>query len=337
MLQKLCLIFLAIALIAAFTGCKKADDDLSVPTLEIPIETIPDLDESASPATRKTTVYYADAAGYLVPVTRTVKWEDGIAKATLSLMVKNDENDYDAAMLGLENVLPKGTKIDIDISKEKLATVSFSPEVDSCASALDEANMVNAVVCALTDFDSVDKVQILVNGYKTKTLRHGTEISQPISRGDINLETLSASTSLTGAQKLTLYFQSVESGAMVPVTRMVFSPNDIETAILELLKGPKENSGLSATLPDSAALLSVSQKDGVITINFTEEFVNIANNTDGGKNAIKSLMLTCAQFEGVKQVKLQINGKDWEPDAATLSVPTFINSDEDYIYTMSYE
>jgi spore germination protein GerM len=82
-------------------------------------------------------------------------------------------------------------------------------------------------------------------------------------------------------------------------------------------------------MPGDAALLSVSQKDGVVTINFSEQFVNVANEYDGGKSAIKSLMLTCAQFEGVKQVKLQVNGKDWEPDAPTMAVPTFVNSEDD--------
>lgn len=319
----LCLVLLGLML----TGCG-SDADQTVPTLEIPQEYIPTASE-LSQSTRATTVYYRDADGYIVPVTRTIPWQDGIAAATLGLMVQNEQNIQDAAAMGLEPVLPPETQVSLDIGSDGLATVSLSSQVNACADALEESTMVSAVVCALTEFDSVDQVQLLVNGYAVPTLKYGTDISQPLSRCDLNVESIAQDVSLTGAQPVTLYFESAQSGAMVPVTRMVFSRDDVETAVLELLKGPRDGSGLVATMPGDAALLSVSQKDGVVTINFSEQFVNVANEYDGGKSAIKSLMLTCAQFEGVKQVKLQVNGKDWEPDAAAMAVPTFVNSEDD--------
>ena len=335
--KSLALLLAALLIVCAalLGGCKKADD-IGVPVLEIPEEEIPTTGEIAQ-QTRTTTVYYKDAAGYLVPVSRSIPWADGIAKATLSMMVGTEENAAEAASLGLETVIPEGTEVDIDISSDKLATVSLSPKADTWTSALDESNMVSAVVCALTEFSSVDQVQLLINGHSVATMKNGTDISAPISRDDINLESLSEEISVTGVNKIELFFESLQSGAMVPVTRMVFSNDDIETAILELLKGPKPNSGLSATLPNDAALISVTKNGGTVTINFTEEFVNVANEVDGGKNAIKSLMLTCAQFDDVENVKLQVNGKDWEPTEATLAIPTFVNSEDENIYNYMYE
>ncbi len=326
---------LIIVSLALMGGCKK-QDDTAVPTLEIPIEEIPTAGE-VSQSTRTTTVYYKDSFGYIVPVTRTIPWADGIAKATLSLMVGSEENNAEAASLGLETVLPEGTEVDINITADKLATVSLSPNANSWASAVDESNMVSAVVCALTEFDSVEEVQLLINGHAIETLKNGTDISMPISRSDINLESLTEQISVTGVNKIELYFESQQSGAMVPVTRMVFSNDDLETAVLELLKGPRPNSGLLATLPTDAALISVTRSGSTVTINFTEEFVNIANEVDGGKNAIKSLMLTCAQFDGVENVKLQVNGKEWEPSEATLAIPTFVNSEDEDVYNLLYE
>ena len=335
--KSLALVLAALLIVCAalLGGCKKTEE-LNIPVLEIPEEEIPTTGELAS-STRTTTVYYKDAAGYLVPVMKTIPWADGIAKATLAMMVGSEENAAEAASLGLETVIPDGTQVDIDISAEKIATVSLSPNADTWASALDESNMVSAVVCALTEFSSVDEVQLLINGHSVPTLKNGTNISAPISRNDINLESLTEEISVTGVNKIELYFESLQSGAMVPVTRMVFSNDDIETAILELLKGPKPNSGLSATLPNDAALISVTKNGGIVTINFTEEFINVANEIDGGRNAIKSLMLTCAQFDGVEDVKLQVNGKAWEPTEATLAIPTFVNSEDENIYNYMYE
>ena len=66
--------------------------------------------------TRQTVVYYEDGDGYLVPVQRDVARQDGIAKATLELMVQNPRNDMDAARLGLVPIVPEGTTFDLDIS-----------------------------------------------------------------------------------------------------------------------------------------------------------------------------------------------------------------------------
>ena len=44
-----------------------------------------------------TVVYYQDNSGYLVPVMRSIPETDGIAKATLSLMVQSPYNDMEAA------------------------------------------------------------------------------------------------------------------------------------------------------------------------------------------------------------------------------------------------
>ena len=50
---------------------------------------------------QQTVVYYEDGDGYLVPVQRDIIRQDGIAKATLELMVSSARNDMDAARLGL--------------------------------------------------------------------------------------------------------------------------------------------------------------------------------------------------------------------------------------------
>jgi uncharacterized protein YceK len=96
----LCLVLLGLML----TGCG-SNADQTVPTLEIPQEYIPTASE-LSQSTRATTVYYRDADGYIVPVTRTIPWQDGIAAATLGLMVQDEQNIQDAAAMGLEPVLP---------------------------------------------------------------------------------------------------------------------------------------------------------------------------------------------------------------------------------------
>ncbi len=275
-----------------------------------------------------TVCWYEDGDGYLVPVTRQIPQQDGVAKATLSLMVKSSENDLAAARMGLTNVIPEGVTFDLDISGGK-ARVDMSKEALNCASAEEELLMVQGTAAALCGFDTVEEVSFLFDGQKRSRLTHGTDVSGTFSADDVNLESVATFSmdDLETAQCVSLYFPSASGRMLVPVTRTVFSPADLTTAILELAKGPKSDSGLEAPIPADCGVRSVSVKKGVATIDFTKEFARIAEHSDGGAKALQAVLFTASQFPGVKQVSITVEGTPWrsEPETAT----TFVNQAEE--------
>ena len=278
--------------------------------------------------TQATVVYYQDGEGYLVPVTRQVEKTDGIAKATLSLMVASSANDLAAARLGLKTTVPEGTKIDLDIADGK-ARVDLSKEALSCQSAEEETLMVQSVAQTLCGFDSVEEVSFLFDGQKRSKLTFGTDVSGVFTGAGLNLESVETFSS-AGAATVQLYFPSATGRMLVPVTRTVFSTADVSTAILELAKGPKPDSGLTAPLPKDCGLLGVSMKDGVVTINFTKEFMAAAEG-ENGVQSLRAILFTAAQFPGVKQVKIAVEGKEYQPPEKAEA--TFLNQDSEI---MSY-
>lgn len=292
---------------------------------------------SGGPKT-STIVYYQDNYGYLVPVMCSVPMEDGIAKATLNMMVQSVGNDMQAARLGLRTVLPENTKIDLDISNG-LARIDLSREVLDMADAAAESNMVNAVVQTLTEFDSVDRVEFLIDGQKREKLTHGTSVAGQFTRGDINLESVEPTMAGASVQPVTLYFPGDSGAVIVPVTRMVHSRADLNTAVLELAKGPSNGEMLESVVPAGCGLIDVQVENGVAKLNFTSEFVNLVENSDGGRMALKALVLTCTQFEGVDSVEIYVDGKKYDATQGELGVPTFMNVADsivyDYIQTQS--
>lgn len=311
-----------VLLLAAFGSPSSPVDNYSVPYSEV----LPDTSVStATGPTQYTTVYYTDSEGYLVPVSRQVSKTDGIAKATLSLMVANDTNDLTAARLGLSTVIPDATTFDLDISGGK-ARIDLSSNVLSLPDAESESHLVSSVVATLTQFDSVNAVEFLVGGQKRAKLTHGTDISGEMTGAMVNLESVDTGATLTGAELVRLYFPSANGRVLIPVTRAVFSPADLNTAILELCKGPRDESGLRKVLPGGTGLIDVSLDKGVAKINFTKEFQAIAESSDGGQQALRALMLTCMQYPGVSKVELLVDGKAYTPQA--VDKPTFINSVE---------
>lgn len=280
---------------------------------------------SAAVSTVNTIIYYQDNNGYLVPVMKQIENQQGIAKATLAMMVSSPRNDMEAARLGLRTVLPEGTNIDLDISGG-IARVDLSSDVNSLPDAESESNMVSAIVQTLTEFDTVNSVRFLVNGQETTELAHGTSLKGDFTRGDINLESVSSSLAPEDAQTVMLYFPGETGSLIVPVTRMVYGEADVNTAVLELAKGPSASSPLDSVLPSGCALIDVqTDANGKVTVNFTREFIEIAEQNDGGRQALKALMLTCAQFPGVSSVEIQVEGEPYDVGLSTATVPTSVN------------
>ena len=314
------LILCASALVVALA--LRQDETAGAPSLE-PLENLPVLSDASllSPAdTQSTVVYYQDGEGYLVPVTRQVDKTDGIAKATLSLMVQSSANDLAAARLGLKTTVPEGTRFDLDISQGK-ARVDLSKEALNCANAEAETVMVQSVAQTLCEFDSVDEVSFLFDGQKRSKLTWGTDVSGAFSGDQLNLESVET---MAGGNSVQLYFPSSSGRMLVPVTRTVFSDADVTTAILELVKGPKADSGLNAPLPKDCGLLGVNMKNGVVTIDFTKEFM-AAVQGENGVQALRAILFTAAQFPGVKEVKISVEGQPYQPPKEAQT--TFLNQD----------
>ena len=236
-------------------------------------------------------------------------------------MVQSARNDMDAARLGLIPVVPEGTTFDLDIANGH-ARVDMSRAVLSAADKQQEENLRTAIVWALTEFDTVKDVSFLVDGQQRDTLTHGTNISGSYTRVGLNQEEATQEV-FGGASEVQLYFPAQDGRLLVPVSRTVYSSDDVATAVFEFLRGPKADSGLETPLPEDTQLLGVSVKDGVVTINFSKGFTQIAEQSDGGVQAMRALMLTCTRYPGVKRVKILVDGEPYQPP--TQDVPTFAN------------
>ena len=277
------------------------------------------------PETQPTVVYYQDGEGYLVPVTRQIPKTEGVAKATLSLMVKDSKNDMEAARLGLRTVIPEGTTFDLDISGGK-ARVDMSKEALSCLNAEEEALMVQAVASTLACFDTVEEVSFLFDGQARSKLTHGTDVSGAFNGDYVNMESVTTAAG-AHADQVQLYFPSQTGRVLVPVTRTVFSNADLTTALIELAKGPREDSGLERPLPSGCGVKNVTVKNGTATVNFSKGFMDVLKQSDGGRQAIRAILFTASQFPGVKKVELQVEGEKFSPPEE--SAATFINEAEE--------
>lgn len=131
-----------------------------------------------------------------------------------------------------------------------------------------------------------------------------------------------------GAVKL--YF-ATKDGMNLSVEHRKVTGDKMRTAIEELIAGPKD-SGLSPTIPDEVEVLSIRVSDGICTVNFNEK---LAKNHWGGSSGemltVYSIVNTLAQFPGVEQVQILIEGQKVETLSGHLVLDESLAPDEELV------
>lgn len=131
------------------------------------------------------TLYYQNADAMIMPVSREIPRQEGIARAAVSGLIDSplcrEELDY----YKLYPVLPAGTEILGLTIRDGIATIDFNDNILNYNSIRDEINIFSSIVYTLTEFDTIDNVIIWVNGYQDIDLKFDSDISGHLNRENI--------------------------------------------------------------------------------------------------------------------------------------------------------
>jgi germination protein M len=158
-------------------------------------------------------------------------------------------------------------------------------------------------------------VSLLVSGCGIGGGKAGTELDPPkvnyVKEGkSLDKKEKTAKTESTQKRQLFLF----DSNGMV-VPQVLALPKNDETAkqVLQYLvkDGPVSNmipNGFQAVLPADTEVLSVNIKKGTATANFSKEFTEY--NAKDEMKILQAITFTLTQFDNIKKVKIQIEGKN---------------------------
>ena len=124
-------------------------------------------------------LYFVNKEGYLTAEKRVIPKTPGVARAAMNELIKGP-----TAQSGLYASIPPGTRLkDIKI-EDGLATVDFTESIQSKhpGGSAGESLTIGSIVNTLTQFPSVQEVQILVEGRVVETLAGHLDISKPLER-----------------------------------------------------------------------------------------------------------------------------------------------------------
>jgi germination protein M len=281
---------------------------------------------------RDTVLYYKDDKGFLIPVMRKIPWTEGIAKATLSALIDTPANREDIHEIGLLPVIPANTEIHGITINNGLCKIDFTGDFLNYSNKKEEDALINSIVYTLTEFPTIDNVQIMIDGRIHQELVCGTKINKPLTRDNINYIG-----TIPGKHKVVVYYESTTNGLetyFVPITKTIEKKEHVGVNVLDaldtLVQGPPEGLGLFSDIPKGTRVVGVDVNDSIAHINLTEEILEITENQEIVKNVVKSFGLTVKeQYKDIVGVKLFVNGEEIKigdvKKEDPMVVPTFAN------------
>lgn len=286
------------------------------------------------PGTIPVVLYYQDADGYLIPVTRWVEKQQGIAKAALAGLTDSAITREELQYFGLYPVIPVNTDIlGINI-KEGIATVDFDKNILNLGDKAGEQRMLNSMVYTLTGFKTITGVRFLINGYEQKTMKNGTDMSGIFDRSRMMINSTEEinRSDMHKADVFLLKRANDNYTYFVPVS-VAYTGENTEPDPLKLFEMLLQKSGdenLFSEIPQGTEISSTSLKNGILTADFNASIAESGGNTKEDA-IIRQILYTAGQLKGVSKVKMLINGKTPEMSEGTdlsapVGIPTSINS-----------
>lgn len=258
-------------------------------------------------------VYYQDKDGYLVPVTRRIPKQLSVARASINLLIDTPINREQLAYFELYPVLPQGTEFSINI-KDGIAIIDFNGKLLEYNDKNEERNIIASVVYTLTQFETINEVRILMNGYIQQRLKYGADISENLSRKNVLVNTAGKNVNLErGMQKLDVYFlKTIKSGIyMIPVSMecIDLDEENLQGEIIKYLCKAPENQELFSELPGNVKLIGSSIKDGSLTLNLSID-IGSYGGTQREYGMINQILYSMKQIDNINRIKFLIDGEE---------------------------
>lgn len=187
---KVLVVVLIVGILFAATGCslvdrilsfRDSDDDVQLDNavFEPPEEPTITPEVEYLGETTDITLFFADPSGEgLATETRSVQKVEGIARATITELIKGPMQS------GLLPTIPEGTQLkDINVKDNGLMIVDFSSDLieNHLGGSTEESLTVYSIVNTLSQFSTVDEVQILVDGQYVDSIAGHVDVSQAMA------------------------------------------------------------------------------------------------------------------------------------------------------------
>lgn len=256
------------------------------------------------------TVYYQDREGDLIPVTRKVEKQVGIAKIAVNSLIDTSYTREELEYYGLYPVFPMGTQILGLNLKEGHVTVDFNEKLLDYETEAAEKSIITSLIYTLTEFKTIEKVTILVNGKKANKLKFNTDVSEPLGRTQILINSNKVNLD-EGNQKLDIYLLKSANNKFsyfLPVSMQHTGANqDNLHQMIVFLSGDAIEKRFFTEVPTGTKLISSRVEGKVLKLDLSDKFGK-GGGTAREDGMVKQVLYTAKQLDGIESVMFIIQG-----------------------------
>jgi germination protein M len=167
--------------------------------------------------------------------------------------------------------------------------------------------MISAITYALTEFPTIDRVELLVEGQALSSLPNGYAINKGFERENINLY------GSEDGVNYTVYFKAPDTEVMGHYVPLTFSAtkvgNPVQFVVEKLFEGPPADTTLSNNIPIGINLRDVKVVGDKAVINLGVEAVKLS---EQDFRDMSSIVVLCLEQYGIGDVEFNIEGLTFE-------------------------
>lgn len=260
-------------------------------------------------------VYLIDASGMVVPQTLELPKTESAAMQALEYLVK-DGPVTELLPNGFQAVLPAGTEIfGLNLQEDGTLIVDVSEEFKNYE-AEEELKILQAMTHTLTQFDSVDRIKLWINGENLDEMPvNGTPISEGYSKNNgINIYAKDQP-SLMHSKVVTVYYpkQHNDEFYFVPMTQYINDTNeDVFSSIVEaLMEGPTFELETMDVFNDHVALVNKPVlQEGVLQLEFSQAILKDEEKAVIADDVVETLVRTLTEQEDVEAVEIKVENTE---------------------------
>lgn len=320
------LLIMLLLIISLLTGCFKGEqtfEEIDIPeeiTLLEEEEQVDDnntvdeveIVESEEKVLRE--IYLLDVDGMVVPQQLELPKTKSAAMQVLEYMVK-DGPVTGLLPNGFEAVLPANTEIiSLNLQEDGTLIVDLSEEFKNYEAA-QELKILQAMTHSLTQFDSIDRIKLRINGEdQTEMPVNGTPLSDGYSvKNGINIF-IEEKPNVATSEPLTIYHPKQYNNHYyyVPTTQYFDSKDgDIFSSIVEtLIEGPAYEIRTLNVFNDETSLLQKPVlHEGVLQLVFNEAILKDIEKAIIADEVVETLVKSLTAVEEVEAVNLKVENK----------------------------
>ena len=321
---------------AAKTAAQPETKPVNETQAAIPDEKSPAVQPAAGEPSQTTpvTLYYQTSDGFIVPATRRIAKQEGIARAAINGLTDNAINRESLEYYGLYPVLPEGTDILGLTIKNGTAIIDFNTKLLNYENEASERNIIAAVVYTLTEFRTVKEVKMLINGVPVRKMKFASDIPSLLSRDNILVNAGRLNMKAGSAGKLDLYvFKNVnEEQYLLPLSSEVTREElgELPGKLVKMLGDGFRDDKFYSELPRETRLIKSGIKGSTLTLDFNKALISYGGGTAREDGILRQILHSAKQIKGVDRVKILIDGEIPElPEGSDVSeelaIPQVIN------------